>query len=160
LHLGNHQSRWQEAKQCATHGCSFNSFHTFPSRFSPERKFLSMPKWSRSRPYLFLCLAILFCTVQLGFWIHYAPVNGSAISSAKSTATHSVINDLRHQPADQPAPRVLLPSTWSCTLGADSSKEARKSRQCVVRHACVDDQGNMVLSVNDTPWMAANAKRE
>ncbi|KAG9326769.1 hypothetical protein KVV02_008659 [Mortierella alpina] len=86
---------------------------------------------------------------MLGFWIRYAPVNGSAILLAKSKAAYNDNDDLRYKPADQPAPRLLRPSTWNCTLGGDSSKEARKSRQCVVRHACVDDQGLFLLTDGD-----------
>ncbi|KAF9568360.1 hypothetical protein EC968_002928 [Mortierella alpina] len=76
-------------------------------------------------------------------------MNGSGMLSARSKAVRKDINDLRYQPADQPVPRIVLPSTWKCTLGNDSSKDAKKSRQCVVRHACVDDQGLFLLTDSD-----------
>ncbi|KAK3818599.1 MAG: hypothetical protein J3Q66DRAFT_175070 [Benniella sp.] len=97
------------------------------------------------KPYLLLTLAGFLLISQ--FWLWTGRDNHEASSNlGPDTHDHQHMEDLdslRYQPTERPEHRILPPSTWTCTLEGDTSGNARKSRQCVVQHVCVDDQGNL-----------------
>jgi hypothetical protein len=97
------------------------------------------------KPYLLLTLAGFLLISQFWLWTgrdtHEASSNLGPDTYDRQHMED--LDSLRYQPTERPEHRILPPSTWTCTLEGATSNNARKSRQCVVQHVCVDDQGNL-----------------
>lgn len=96
--------------------------------------------------YSILILSVFLLVSQLWIWsgsdsLEPSSRPGSGVFDHHFMDTEQDLDSLRYQPTESPESKVLPASTWSCTLEGDTSKRARKSRQCVVQHVCVDDQG-------------------
>lgn len=91
-------------------------------------------------------LVVILCIFQFRLWS--LDMDDSSSDKPQSIYTVPRHDHLRYAPRETPAARTMPPSTWTCTLEGDSSLDAKKSRQCVVQHVCVDDEGRQSFFIS------------
>lgn len=95
-----------------------------------------------------LVLSLVLFALQLWLWSTRHSLDTSPQPSHHQSTDADDLDSIRYHPTQPPESKALPASTWTCTLEGDTSKDARMTRQCVVQHVCVDDQGLFLLSKN------------
>ena len=89
-----------------------------------------------------LSLVAILCIFQFRLWT--LNVDDSPKEQPQSIYSGSQHDHLRYTPSEPPMARTMSQSSWTCTHEGASSLGAKKSRQCVVQHVCVDDDGKPI----------------
>lgn len=89
-----------------------------------------------------LSLVVILCIFQFRLWS--LNVDDSPKEQPQSIYSGSQHDHLRYTPREPPIARTMSQSSWTCTHEGASSLSAKKSRQCIVQHVCVDDDGKLL----------------